>query len=773
MIINRLSDIDEKIVENKTLLEYLSFKKSNMDSIILFQIGDFFETFFEDAKVFSNITSAILSSRKFSGTGKILQTGIPKKSLETYVKLLLKENLKVCVCVQCKNEDETVYRELTRKYTSGTIIEDDFLDSSENNYILSLYFENDKYYLAYADVSTGQFYKTKGNIETLVFELEKISPCEVLISHKQEKIFEKYLEKYLVTVFDDKFFSCDLIENSILDYCIETQKKYAAKLDTVIEYNISEFMQMDEVTRRNLELTKTKRMLKRKGSIFWFLNSTKTSMGQRLLKKYINEPLLNIEEIKARQSCVNELIEKQDLLQKLETAMDNFCDLSRLCAKISNSTISAKNLLQIPENADFLYDTEEICKKFNSKLLKINSENLSKTNDFVEEIRAALLDEPAFDIKSGGLIKDGYSANLDYLKNNLKNAEEKLNNYVKKESVRLKIEKMRFGKSNSIGFYIEIPLNKSNLISKDYFKKQALSNCARYSNDNIKKFEQEIFNLTYQINQLEYELFCELRKKASLFVDIIRDLAKEVAIIDVLATFARCAIENNFAMPEFSQKGIYINDGYHPSLVKLGNEVVKNDTVLDNGSAIILTGANMSGKSTYLKHNAIICLFSQIGAFVPADFAQVTLLDKIFFRQGITDDIINNNSSFMVEMNDLKFVIDNSTNKSLILLDEPAKSTNEKEGGAIARAFVEYLVDEIKAKTIVVTHNSELTKIEANYKPRVLNYMMETFSNADGISYLRKMKKGIVQSSCAIDTAILADLPKKVISRAKTILYSN
>ncbi len=773
MTIKKLFEIDEKTVKNKTLLEYLGFKKSNMDSIILFQIGDFFETFFEDAKVFSSVTSAVLSSRQFSGTGKVLQAGIPKKSLETYVKMLLKENFKICVCTQYKRDDETIYREITRKYTTGTIVEDEFLDSGENNYILSLYYENNVCYLAYADVSTGQFYKTKGNIEALTFELEKISPCEVLVSHKQEKIFEKYLEKYLVTVFDDQFFSSDLIENSILDYCIETQKKYAAKLDNVIEYSINEYMQMDEITRKNLELTKTKRMQKRKGSIFWFLNSTKTSMGLRLLKKYINEPLLNTDEIQKRQIAVQELIEKQPLLTELESAMDNFCDLSRLCAKISNSTISAKNLLQISENADFLYKIEEICKKLDSELLKINSKNLNKTNEFINEIKSALLDEPSSDIKSGGLIKEGYSATLDYLKYDLKNSEAKLNAYIKREAARLKIEKMRFGKSNSIGFFVEIPTSKANLVSSDYFKKQVLSACIRYSNDAIKKYEQEIFNLTYQINQLEYELFCELRKKATLFVDIIRELAKEVAVIDVLVTFAHCAIENNFAKPTFNPKGIYIKDGYHPSLVKLGNEVVKNDTVLDDTCTIVLTGANMSGKSTYLKHNAIICLFSQIGAYFPASYAQVTLIDKIFFRQGITDDIVNNNSSFMVEMSDLKFVIENSTNKSLILLDEPAKSTNEKEGGAIARAFVEYLVDEIKAKTIVVTHNTELTKIENNYKPRVLNYMMETFSNADGISYLRKMKKGVVQSSYAIDTAILADLPFEIINRAKNLLHSN
>lgn len=772
MIINKITELDENALENKTILEYLSFKKANMEYIILFQIGDFFETFFEDAKIFSRITSAMLSCRAFQNVGKILEAGIPKRALNNYVKMLLQENCKVCVCAQFKTEDNKVYREITRKYTGGTIIEDEFLDSSENNYILSLYSENNLFYLAYADVSTGQIYKTSGKIESLSFEIEKISPCEILISHKQQEIFKDYISEYPVTIFSDEYFSSKTIEKSIYEYCLETQKKYSVKLDEAVEYKISSYMQMDDITRRNLELTKTKRLLKRKGSIFWFLNSTKTPMGQRLLKKYINEPLLDINIINQRQSAVCELISKQEILSKLENVMDNFCDLSRLCAKISNSTILPKNLYQISENADFLSEIFNICEKLDSPLLKINEKELSKTEDFILELKSAIPDDPSSDLKSGNIIKEGYDANLDYLKDKLKTAESKLSTYVKKESARLNIEKMNLSKSNTIGYFIEVPSSKINHIPYDYIKKQTLSNCARYTNDIIKKYEQEIFNLIFQINQLEYDLFCNLRKKAQLFVDTIRNLAKDIAQIDVLSTFARCAIDNKFIKPKFNKNGIYIKNGYHPSLIKLGNEIVKNDIMLDNNSTIILTGANMSGKSTFLKQNAIICLFSQIGAFVPADSADITITDKIFFRQGITDDIINNNSSFMVEMNDLKFVIENSTDKSLILLDEPAKSTNEREGGAIARAFVEYIVNNIKSKMIVVTHNHQLTNIEATYKPKVQNFMMESFSNPNGIMYSRKIKKGAVESSFALDTAELADLPVEIIDRAKEILLN-
>lgn len=772
MEITKLSDLDAIDIKNKTLIEYLKFKKANMDSIVLFQIGDFFETFFEDAKTFSEATSALLSHRQFQGVGRIIEAGIPKKSLEAYVKLLLNKSYKVCVCTQFKTDDDIVYRLITRKYTNGTIIEDDFLDSGENNHILSLYYENGICYIAYADASTGQLYKTSGNTSVLKFEIEKISPSEVIIPQSQKELFAPYLEDCSVTYLSDKYFCSDLIENSIIDYCKENQKNYTSKFDKVIEYQLNSFLQMDEVTRRNLELTRTKRLLKKKGSIFWFLNTTKTCMGLRLLKKVINEPLLNIDEITKRQNAVEELIKNPELLKEIEEALDNFCDLSRLCAKISNSTILAKNLLQIANNSDFLYTIDLLCKKFKSPLLKIDSDNIESIKDFVSELKSAILDEPSCELHSGGLIKAGYNANLDYTKDKLAQTIKKLNAYVKKEAQRLNIEKMSLGLSNSIGYYVEVPLNKSNLISSAYFKKQTLSNCIRYSNDVIKSYEQEIFNYNFQINRLEYDLFCELRRHAVLFVDTIRSIAQEVARIDVIAVFARCASENKFIKPIFNKNKIYIKNGYHPSLIKLGNEIVKNDTNLDNHSAIILTGANMSGKSTYLKQNAIICLFSQIGAYVPADYAEITMIDKIFFRQGITDDIVNNNSSFMVEMNDLKFVIENSTEKSLILLDEPAKSTNEKEGGAIARAFVEYLVDEIKAKMIVVTHNAELTNIESNYTPRVVNYMMETSSNADGIIHLRKMRKGSVNSSYAIDTAVLADLPPKIIARAKEILTS-
>ena len=324
-----------------------------------------------------------------------------------------------------------------------------------------------------------------------------------------------------------------------------------------------------------------------------------------------------------------------------------------------------------------------------------------------------------------------------------------------------------------MGYYIEIPYVKRHCVPNDYLRKQELSNCVRYTTQKLKTLEEQAYNLRYKINQLEYELYCEIRKLASKFTDTIRNLAKDIARIDVLVSYSRCAKINNLTKPKFNSTSIQIKDGFHPSLIKLKNDIVVNDTALDDGAMIVLTGANMSGKSTYLKYNAIICLLSQIGSYIPASNANLPIVDKIFIRQGSTDDIINNNSSFMVEMTDLKFIIDNATNSSFILLDEPAKSTNAKEGGAIARAFCEYLLSYFEAKIIIATHNTELTKLEENYPNRVHNYVIGNANEAPSSINDRKVKRGVISTSLAINTAILANLPREIIENAKQYIAKN
>lgn len=750
---------------SNTLKEYISIKDENFDCIILFQMGTFWEAFFEDAKILSNLSGMVLSARKFKGVGEVAQCGFStQKSLMSCIKLLLANGYKVCLCEEYVDDNGVQKRKAIRTYTKGTIIENEFLETNENNYILALNKKNEIVELSYADVSTGQFFKTKGSIEEINLEIEKIEPNELLILKKDELFFDEIIKKYSAVILDDSFYSQN-IENIIENYCEYTQKDFCIKLNKAAEYNINNYLVMDEITRKNLELTRTKMYSKKRGSLLWFLNNTKTPMGARLLKKYLSEPLLSVEKIKQRQRAIEELVENPSLIDKLENILQNFCDLSRICARISNSTIYPKDLFRITTNSYTLEELNEILINLNSPLLKLNSNLLAQTLNLYNELKNAINENAQDELKNGGIINEGYNANLDYLRYELSNFEKEIKSYEAKERKRLDIEKLFVETSKVIGYYIELPNSKVQKAPKEYFKKQTLSDRTRYSTEILKEIEEKVFNLKYKINELEYQLYCEIREKAKKYIEIIRELAHEIATIDVLTSLAKSAFDYDFTKPNFNKNHHKIKDGYHPSLLKLNNEIIKNDTNFIDNTTIILTGANMSGKSTYLKHNAIISVLAQVGSFIPAKEADLTIVDKLFLRQGASDDIITNNSSFMVEMNDIKFILDNITNSSLILLDEPAKSTSAKEGGAIARAFCEYLLENYKTKAIIATHNLEITKTEKLYPKKALNFVIGY--SEDSNTFNRKIKRGIIGSSCAINTAILANLPNELITKAK------
>lgn len=764
-----IKELDRSKIKSEPLSDYLAIKDSKSDCIVFYQIGNFYETLFEDAKILSDLTGLALGSRKFSGVGEVAQCGIPiSNNLNIYIKQLLANNYKICLCQEYLNNENIIKREITRTYTKGTLIDSDFLETNENNYILALFKKNNSIQLAYADISTGQFYKTSDNYKEIKLEIEKIEPKEILILENQEEYFKDLKQKYNITYLNSSFYT-ENINDIIENYCKYTQKDFCPKLDEIKKYSINNFLIMDETTRKNLELTRTKMHLKKRGSLFWFLNYTKTPMGARLLKKYIDEPLLNQENIKQRQSAIDELINNKKILNNLEKTLEEFCDLSRICARISNSTIFPKDLLRMALSTIKLENLKNNIQKLNSDLLKLNEEKIAKVLNLAYEIIKAIKKDAQDEITQGGIIKEDYNCDLDYLLKELKTHEQKITSYQNKEKNRLEIDKLKISYTNILGYYIEIPNSKAQRVSSEYYKKQTLSNCTRFSTEKLNTLEQKILSLKYKINKTEYELYCNLRTKAGNFVELIRDIAQEIAKIDVFCSFAKCAIVNNFTKPEFNKNKIYIENGFHPSLIKLKNEIIKNDTNIKNNSLIILTGANMSGKSTYLKYNAIICLLAQIGSFIPADYANLTIIDKLFLRQGSSDDIINNNSSFMVEMNDLKFILDNITNNSFILLDEPAKSTSEKEGGAIARAFCEYIINKYKTKMIIATHNSELTKLEAQYQSQATNLVIGNSDFFGAISD-RKIRPGIINSSMAINTAELADLPNEIIKNAKEYL---
>ena len=754
------SDIDRLNLSNEILIDYFSIKDLNPKAILLFQIGSFYEAFFEDAKILSDITGIIYSSRTFSNVGEISQAGFPRtQDVKIYIKQLLDNNYDVCICDEIVDKQGKIKRILKRKYTKGTIIENELLDSTQNNYICSLLNKNDFVEFSYADVSVGNFYKTKGTLDEINLEINKIEPNEIVILKEQESFFKNKINYNFVLVEYNVKNSDEIIKK----YCLDNQKDCFVELQEPQCYNIQNFLLMDEITRRNLELVRTKMFLKKKGSLLWFLNNTKTPMGIRLLKKYLNEPLLDMDEISKRQFVVEKLLNNSDLLVEFEKKLSDFSDLSRVCAKILNSTILPKDLLDVAKCASSFDELNNLINKFDLKYIKFDNKKLSEILNLIDEIKKSIKENPSDEITKGNIINIGYNSELDYLKSKLSDFEKKLLNYEQKERKNLDIANLKISISKTLGYYIEIPKSKVQRLSNDYIKKQELSSTSRYTTNILNELEIQIFNLKYKINEFEYKLYCDIREKSKKFAQSIRQIANEIAKLDVLVSFARCAIEYNFSKPTFNLSGIYIKDGYHPSLLKNENEIIKNDTNLEKGCLIVLTGANMSGKSTYLKHNAIICLLAQIGSFVPAQSADLAIIDKLFVRQDTSDDISKQNSSFMVEMNDLKFIIDNISDSSLVLLDEPAKSTSAKEGGAIARAFLEYILENHQTKIMVATHNFELTKLENEFKNRAFNYLIEDNNS----SFNRKIKRGVISSSFAIDTAILADLPDEIINKAK------
>ncbi len=772
------TQVDKSEVTDSFLRDYLSFKEEMSDGVLLYDMGTFYDAYFDDARVVASLTDLTLSTRKLKKLNECYhQTGVPKNNTEVHLKKILDENINVYICDipeeeknKKRKKNEYAPRIFSRKYTPGTITETELLNANENNYIMALYCKNNIYYISYADVSTGQFYKTSGSLKQIEFEVEKIDPRELLISEKQTFLFKKLnTEEYFIKTLKEEEFEDCKVEDVILKYCEKNQGKYFAVLDKIVEYKMETFLMLDNITRRTLELSRTRRKLKKQGSLLWLLNYTKTPMGSRHLKRVLSEPLLDVNIIKERQKAVSEFIKNEPLFMTFEEKLENFCDLARICTKISNSTIDVKEFNAIVNCSDNIKSLYYLSKSLSSDLLHLNKETLNAILSVAKKIKIAVYKENPVEISKYGYINKGYDDHLDYDKKLLKEKEEEIDYLEKKLQKRLELQDLKIILYENIGYCIEIPKAKAKHMSgSDFTFKHGTSTCFRYTHKDLQIYEQEINNLRFQIQTREKKLLNELKLFAKNFVDSIRRLSHDIAKIDVLASFARCSLNNNLTKPKFNDKVFEAINAFHPSLLKLNNEIIKNDIFMENDSMAILTGANMSGKSTFLKCSAIITILAQIGCFVPADSSNLTIVDRIFLRQGSTDDIIANNSSFMVEMNDLQFIIDNATNRSLILLDEPAKSTEAKESGAIVKAFCEYILNHYKSKAIIVTHNIDVTKLENQYPDKVINYKIG--SHQEGSINDRKIRRGIAESSEAINTAILAGLPDEIIKSAKTYL---
>ena len=796
--INYINTADIKVEDlTPAMQEYLKIKHQHPDKILLYRLGDFYETFFEDAVTMSKELELTLTGREQGKFGRIPLAGIPAKAVDNYLEKLVQKNYKVIICDQLEDPKFAkgiVKRGVTRIITSGTLTESNFLKQNSNNYICALFKDekSDLYGFSYADISTGEFKVTQAPLDLIMDELARIAPSEVIgpsIRAKimpfqivpdekinlPEKITAAYnCSKIPTSVFDENFsannlkavFKTESLDSfgynqyklgfraagALLAYVWENMMENVPKFERIEPYELSEFMLLDGSTRRNLELTETLRDKNKFGSLLWAVDKTKTNMGARLLKNWICQPLKNAENIIQRQNCISELVEKSDERINLSNILEKIYDIQRLATRMSNSS-----------------------EKYRDEIVEYTA--------LID--RTISEDAPAL-IKDGGILKEGVSGELDYFRELLTGGEKWLKDFEEKEKERTGIKSLKVGFNKVFGYFIEISNSYLNQIPEGYIRKQTLTNGERFITEELKKHEDDVLSAKFKSTELEYKLFCDFREYSKEFVSKIREIAECIALCDVYTGLAQTAVENNYCKPIIDESDDFIvKNGRHPVLEKILplGEYVSNDLELkcnssDTTQFMILTGPNMAGKSTYMRQNALIAILAQIGSWVPADFAKIGVIDKIFTRVGASDDLTLGQSTFMVEMVETACILNSATDRSFILLDEIGRGTSTYDGVAIAWAVAEYIATKIKARCIFATHYHELNVMTQTY-PQIKNYRI-TISEENGeIEFLRKIVQGGASKSYGIQVAKMAGLPNAVIKRSEDLMtrmqkdYSN
>ena len=781
------------------MTQYLETKEQYADCILFYRLGDFYEMFFDDAITCSRELEIALTGKDCGLEERAPMCGVPFHSASSYIAKLVEKGYKVAICEQVEDPKEAkglVKREVVRIITSGTVIEENMLDGTKNNYLGVVYFSGGDIGLAFSDISTGEVYTTHtSEKDDVMSELARYSPSEIVINTSaKEKLFKKYDERNLsaLEVMDEDFFDGNtdallsgqfgdgfVLDNSskkavvgILRYLEHTYKQNMKYIDNINVYSMSEFMEIDPATRRNLEITETMRDKAKRGSLLWVLDKTKTSMGARLLKQWLEKPLINPIEINNRLYSVNELYNNIILRDDVRDVLSGIYDIARIIARVSLRTVTAADMLSLKNS---LLRLPELKYKLSSTKSQILSEIGSKL-DIMEDIATLIDDAICDDLSKGDVVKGGYNNELDelrYIKNEgtswiaAAEAEER-------ENTGIKSLKIRYNKV--FGYYIDVSNIYKDLVPEHYERKQTLVNSERYITPKLKEMENTILGANEKINALENRIFDNVRESVEFEIARLKQVAEYVAVTDTLCSLAEVAYKNNYTMPEISDNGeITVRNGRHPVVEKmLSNTMfVPNDTELDcEGSRLmIITGPNMAGKSTYMRQVALITLMAQIGSFVPAEYAKITPTDRIFTRVGASDDIASGQSTFMLEMVEVAAILKYSTRKSLVILDEIGRGTSTFDGLSIAWAVAEYMRDKKKcgAKTLFATHYHEMTELEDNFEG-VKNYSIAVKKRGDDITFLRKIIRGGADGSYGIEVAALAGIPNDVIKRAKEIL---
>ncbi|MGI5855142.1 MAG: DNA mismatch repair protein MutS [Candidatus Merdivicinus sp.] len=795
--------------------QYQEIKAGYPDYILFYRIGDFYEMFFDDALTASRELELTLTGRDCGMEERAPMCGVPYHACEVYLKKLVEKGYKVAICEQMESPYEAkgvVKREVIRITTPGTIVEGSMLPEGENNYIASVFYEESGFGICFADVSTGEALFTQSNEKDperrIINELSKFSPKELLfntgfldcleardflksrlhcVTDPQEDAV--YDQKTCVRAVLSQFGKPDLESlglkgrtfalyavASLVQYLRETQMAGAQRLTALTAYSEEQYLSIDFTARRNLELTETLRTKEKRGSLLWVLDKTKTAMGKRLMRKYLEQPLASIPQITRRQSAVAELVDKTMDRCELIEALSGVHDLERLMTKVVYGTVNPRELLSLSYTAQNLPRVKETACRFTSSLLA----DLNRRLDVLAQMRAlidsAIADDAPVNMKDGGYIKAGYRPELDELKNIQKNAKGYLAEIEERERRETGIKNLRINYNRVFGYYIEVTKSFLGQVPDRYIRKQTLTGAERYITEELKELESKVLSASDKMIAMEAALYEELRKEVAAQLPVIEETAAAVAQLDVLASLAQVAVDNRYVRPELSVNGeISILEGRHPVVEAIFPQIpfIPNDTLLDGDKNLVsvITGPNMAGKSTYMRQVALIVIMAQMGSFVPAQAATISIVDKVFTRVGASDDLTAGQSTFMVEMSEVAHILQNATPNSLVILDEIGRGTSTFDGMSIAKAVVEYIVREkaLRCKTLFATHYHELTELENQYDG-VVNYNIAVKKRGDDIIFLRKILRGGADDSYGIEVAKLAGVPQKVIKRAKVVL---
>ncbi len=795
--------------------QYLEIKKNYEDTILMFRLGDFYEMFFEDAKTVSRELELVLTGRDCGLEERAPMCGVPFHSVDSYLARLIAKGYKVAICEQMEDPSTAkgiVRRDVVRIVTPGTVIESNMLDETQNNFLCSIFFRDGAAGVCFADVSTGAMHLTdidgKMCENKIINELARFMPSEIIFNReasalKAVKAFINDKCSALVETFDEDYcllneagaaicaqFGCntpDDVAHGIsmqgimsagisLKYLREVQRTELSNIRSLDYYSESGFMKLDLAARRSLELTRTMRSNDKRGSLLWTLDKTCTAMGKREIREWLDRPLTNPAKIIGRHNAVDELTQDAMLCGNIAASLSGINDIERLITRISYGTANAKELRALSAAIDRLPDVKANISGCRSALLTEIRTSIDTLEDISSLINTAIVDEPPFTVREGGMVRDGFNAELDELRAIVNDGKGFLANIQQREQDRTGIKKLKIGYNRVFGYYIEVSNSFKELVPEDYIRKQTLANCERYITQELKELEAKVLGAQGRIVQLEYEIFSQVRNKTASELGRIQRTASAVARLDVLRSFAASALENGYVRPEITDSStLKITDGRHPVVEKMlgGMPFVPNDTMLDCGDnrCAIITGPNMAGKSTYMRQIAIIVIMAQAGSFVPARSAVIPIVDSVFTRVGASDDLSGGQSTFMVEMSEVASILKNATSKSLIIFDEIGRGTSTYDGMSIARAVLEYAADKKKlgAKTLFATHYHELTELE-NTVDGVKNYNISVKKRGDDITFLRRIVRGCADGSYGIDVAKLAGVPDSVVKRARQVL---